>query len=105
MSFREQLDDDLDIFFDSNEFAQGIIYSGVSIQAIVDFNLDLNYSGSDVYEYAQITLRTKDISNKPKFGDAVSIDAQVYIVENIVESDENIQIVNCRRNESVRFRG
>jgi hypothetical protein len=103
MSFKDQLALDLSIFFNTDEFAEEIVYNTKVIKAIVKTVANLSIEGNNILERLNVLIKREDVAN-PVFGDSIVINSVIYTVENIIFGNMVVWKVTCRRSESVRFR-
>jgi len=106
-TFKAQLQDDLDVFFDTDAFATAVVYTpvgggdAVTIPAVIDYgdgSLDYGKSGSGdtwsvtcakgtrpdfdrgrVRDVAVVTIKASDVSD-PQYRDTILIDGEVWTV-------------------------
>lgn len=94
---------DMDIFFNTSEFAEEVVYGSQTIHAVVDFLSDLGADGANVSKTILIYIRKSDVS-APKADDFLLVGGTPYSVEFIVKGDDLTWQVQARRDERVRFR-
>ena len=94
MDFKAQLQSDLDIFLNSDEFAQVVTIDGKSVKALFDEDHELvsedyeNGSNANISTFIPaITVKSGDTAGV-KNGDTVTVDGKTYqIVEKAEEGD------------------
>lgn len=105
MSFKDQLVNDLAIFFNTSEFANEVVYQdnigSKTIIAVVMPRNDLKYDSNDVKEECMFLVKHSDIA-QPKNGDKIVYDSAVYRVDQILRGNGYSWELLARRNESVR---
>ena len=105
MGLRDQFDDDiLSIFFNADEFAEPIVYNSSVILAIIDYLGNLEISGTDSEQEADLIIKKESVES-PRFGDLVVFDSQNWTVKNVLEGAEDVWKIRVRRDERVKFRG
>lgn len=77
-TFKEQMLDDLDVFFDTTAFAENIVYNGQSLVAIVSDPEEV--PGSVQFGHEEpgvmkktVCVRKSDLASAPREGDEVSL--------------------------------
>ncbi len=109
-AFKDQLTSDLDVFFNTDEFAEAVTYtpsggSAVSISAIVDRADGSRREGglSSLQYEAMIQVKASDLVARPKYRDKVTIDGIDYVVmEQGVTGDGYVWTVPLRAKETVK---
>jgi len=83
MNFKQQMAEDLKIFYNADEFAIAVLYNGVTIQA-------LNVDDMEVSDTEQFVLSfiSSDVANISQ-GSQMSIDDIVYEVSNFDFKDNS----------------
>jgi hypothetical protein len=93
MALRDYLDDDLDIFIDSDEFATSHTINGTVVNAVIDDDLcqERQQSLNDVEGYFPATISYHIAATfftvKPKPNSIQTFDGKPYRVGNITEDD------------------
>lgn len=103
-AFREQLVNDLDVFFNVDEFAQEVVYinAAKTIKAIVTPLADPEIKTTGSAARAEVVIKRLDIPT-PKPMDEISIDGQVWIVELATQADEYTHYLRVRSKEGVVY--
>lgn len=83
MSFKEMMADDLDVFYNADEFAVTATYKGVDISVI--FLEDIEVSSS---EQKVISAKTSDVAGLSS-GDSIIVDGIDYEVSNFDDKDSS----------------
>lgn len=105
MGFKDVLFSDLDVFFNTEEFADEIIYvsqntqTQYTIPAIIDFVGDPDIAGFKKAIYAEALIRLDQIP-EPRNQDTCWIDGNEWRVEKLIESDYHVARLLIRRKES-----
>ena len=89
MTFKSQMTDDLSVFYNTDEFAETVTYSGTEIPAIVDY-FDRTVVGPSGGKRKETRIRVKvsDVAS-PAYRDAVTIRSQaLYVLD---DSDAAIE--------------
>ena len=108
MSFKTQIATDLDVFLDTDEFAQEITYAGGTVNAIVILD-DLTPELGAASNQGLIYIKISDLSSAPSYRDSVVTDGATWKVFQD-ESDaayyvsEGMYVVNIYKDERVRIR-
>jgi len=102
MSFKIQMQVDLAVFFNSDEFAREIIYKGLLVLAIVNYFRNLDITSSDLAARAEIIVKREHIPN-PRNMDFVFFDSLSWNVEAIESGDELTWHILVRRAETIVF--
>lgn len=104
VSFKDRIKQDLDTFFNTNEFAEEIVYVTGSkvIPAIVDYVGDPELSGVNSSTQASITVKKSDVPNIEVMHE-FNFDEHLWIVDRIVQGDGYTMNFFVRRKEGVRF--
>ena len=95
MTFNTQLTTDLSVFFNTDEFAQSVIYAGSAIDALVTFDENLNEAGS---AHGNLVIKVSDVPG-PNYRDAVVIGSDTWYVRRIIYGDGKVWKVEIYRDE------
>lgn len=101
--FKDRVKQELDVFFNLDEFAEEIVYGSSVIRAVVDFAENLKMDGSSATQEATIQVKKDDVSD-PSFGDLVVFSGKNWSVERVTSGDDETWTIAIRRDERVRFR-
>jgi len=105
MTLRNSLTNDLDgIFFNLNDFAEEIIYNGITINAVIDRGQDLTFEAESAYAPAKVWVKKKDFETTklpelPKRNDIINFDNLVWRVDDIVFHENHVFELFARVNE------
>lgn len=104
MSLKDDMEDDLDDFFDTDEFAEEIVYvtGAKTISAIIDYTGDPEMSGVNSSTQASITVKKSDVPDIEVMHE-FNFDGHLWIVDRIVQGDRYTMNMIVRRKEGVRF--
>lgn len=103
MDFKSILNNDLDIFINTNEFAEKILIDGIEINAVVSSTISeenkfkLGNQGSYGYGQAlyinqqEVIFKTESIEHKFKQGDRIDFNGELY---EIVLAEEALGITS-----------
>jgi hypothetical protein len=94
MSFKDDIEADLDVFFDTDEFASTHLVNGVSMEIVIDNDLikerqaKSTNSPNGVYE-GEILFHVKAsaFGEKPAISQVVNLDGDIYRVSDAQEDD------------------
>ena len=103
MNFKERIKQDLNTFFNIDEFSEEIVYKSAVVRAIVDFSGNLELDDSNASQMAQIQVLKDDVP-EPQFGDLVVFQGKNWTMERVISGDDETWILAIRRDERVRFR-
>lgn len=103
MSFKEQLDNDLDIFFNSDEFAEEVVFvsseSGtMNVKVIIEYLQDLEISSDGNHQSAIVYMKRTDLN--PNYMDKIYINAKEWKIEQIQENN-NVAKLLIRTKERI----
>lgn len=101
--FKDRVKQELNVFFNLDEFAEEIVYGSSVIRAVVDFVENLKMDGSNVMQEGMIQIKKDDVPD-PAFGDLVVFGGKNWIVERVTLGDDETWTIAIRRDERVRFR-
>lgn len=97
-----------DVFFDTDEFAQSVTYNGTSIDALVEYGVDLTQSFNDGWQKSGASLVTIEVKASdvpsPAYQDAVIIGATTYAVSNVKSGDGYTWMLELITDERPRLR-
>lgn len=103
MTLKTDITADLDdVFFDTDEFAEEITYNGASINAIVEYGVNLTH-GETAAAQAQILVKKADVS-APQPRDTVVIGSTTYTVQSTLKGDGYTWTLNLVTNSRPRIR-
>jgi hypothetical protein len=101
MAFSDMITTDLDVFFNTSEFAQSVTYAGATITAIVDYGKTFSHAGS-VVNGAMLTVKVSDVA-APDYYDAITINGvswKVFQEESTeIKGDGHVWEIPIYRNE------
>jgi len=86
MTLKSYLTGDLDTFYNTDELADTVIYSGEEITAVLDYEEDLGDEGASKEAGALLRIRVSDVSN-PAYRDTVVIGSTTWTVMKVVSGD------------------
>lgn len=91
MSLKEQLAQDADVFLNTSEFAEPLLYNGASIQAVLERGLEFapgnTFTGEGQSARAELQVAVMDVPS-PKPQDIVETDDGIcWQVARILDSD------------------
>lgn len=94
MTLKEQMEADLEVFFNPDEFGQTVTYDNgtdpaADILAVVDFDREGRYHA----DYALIYLKASDVE-RPKYRDKITIDGRVWRVMRDEKDGLNVWLIN-----------
>lgn len=93
MSLREQMQADLDLFFDTSELAVELDFNGVPIPAVPARSYQAQAGQEQSPEHGVFVqrvsyqIREQDLDPEPVIGEEVTLDGQYWIVEEIGPRD------------------
>lgn len=102
MSLKDDMKDDLDVFFNTDEFAQSIKYNNNTISALVRKGEIPAVAKGGVAYKAKIEIKKTDVPN-PKIHDVFIIDEESWLVEGIEASDGYIWRLRLRKDEAAKY--
>ena len=94
MTFKGMLDSDMDIFFNTDEFAETAEYRyqdaepPTSISVLTDFQADLETTSIGQRATGFIFCRKDQLADEPKFKDTVTVFSKKWIVDKVVQSGD-----------------
>lgn len=103
MSLKDDLEQDLDMFFNLDEFAMQVNYISREsatqkiVVAIWDYRDDRKEQTDTSYIFATLILRRGSLDSSPKYGDIVEFDSEEWLVIRLVSSDSYVDYVEIRR--------
>ena len=77
MTLKEVMTSDLSVFFNTDEFADSITIGGQTVDALVDFNIDI--FGLDAVK-GEVMVPVASLSSPPSYRSAVVISGTTYYV-------------------------
>ena len=89
---------DLSIFFNTDEFATAITYAGSSVNAIVDYDENLNENLGSALAEATLLVKVGDVAS-PAYRDAVIIDSVTWVTREIISGDKDVWKLKIQRDE------
>lgn len=105
MSFKNNIENDLGIFFNTDEFAEEIVYlshgeqDDIVINGIVEYFDDLQLSTSGNYRRAILFIKKENVSSQHM--DRVWINSVEWKVEKIEQEDNQVTKLHIRCKESI----
>ena len=109
MTLKTQMDNDLNIFFDKDEFADSATYlpktgGPVVIDVIIDLLDDLDHAGIEGQKSAVIFWLKRTQIADPKFKDEIIHNAVSWVVERVaLGGDGRIWQIECRKDSRARI--
>lgn len=104
MSFKENIINDIDIFMNSEEFAEEGTYNGQPITLIPEIGEQPGkgnfYTNEGLAEIAYFWVKVSDVK-KPKANDAIVHDGLTWRVARIVETSDGMHLIEATRKEAV----
>lgn len=103
MGFKEQVNKDLDVFVNFDEFAGVHLINGQEIEAVIDGDeargrlrqpVEVYHSAAGIYQ-SELTLfiRTADMPDRPVPGQHFNLDGRLFLVKSCTESMGLITLV------------
>ena len=95
MTFKDQLEEDLDVFFNTEEFAETVAYtpSGeggpMDIPALVDFDENPEDMGANVRSSGRITVKAADVP-APGYRDAFVRGGKIFTIVRVLRGDGRV---------------
>ena len=102
MSLKNNIKNDLDIFFNTGEFAQEISVNSSTIKAIFKDKSDVVFRDELHTNVPTVVIKREDSQNI-KAGDIVSVDNKEYIINYIQHKDSYISELYLSEDERNRF--
>lgn len=102
MTLKEDMLDDVGIFFNEEEFAEKILYNGISILAIPEIGEENNRNIHDInktYKNAVFVIKSEDVP-EPGVGDNVIYNDVEYTFADILEKQTGIYRLRFINGES-----
>ena len=100
MGFKDQVNADLDVFLNLDEFAETHNVDGRQVKCIIDLdNLqkfrvnqrEINYQG--VYgSYKTLFVKAADLPSRPVVGQRLRVDGELYLVTQCSETDGMLEV-------------
>jgi hypothetical protein len=111
MSLHDDLESDLDLIFDEDDFAEFVGYTSreigeqVLVRAIIDYGQIPNPdSGNTNASHAIVHIPRIDLAADPKNGDFVEIDSVEWSVIRQISSDKLVVRLELRRDVRNRYK-
>jgi hypothetical protein len=82
MSFKKQLESDIDVFYDTDEFGVTALYNGAEISVIFTDQFEVQSE-----QHKMITVRSVDVPNIT-LGETLEINGITYTIDNFEFKDE-----------------
>lgn len=102
MTLKDQMNDDVSVFLNTEEFAKTVTYNGAEIKAVVVLEVDRDkgntFSNRGQSARAVISVACADVVS-PQQGDRIIGDYD-WQVARILETDEAMHKLECIANES-----
>ena len=100
MTFKSQMETDLDVFFDEEHFAESVTYNGEEILAVVDYGEDLDeVTGNETNRVADtVMIKASDVA-APAYRDTVVIGDYTYTVLRRKSGDGDMWTLELSRDE------
>lgn len=104
MTFKESLVNDLSkVFINTNEFADTHNINGVDVDCVVDKDLTdgsksraLDYSREGIFLKQVLLFVKKEDIDKPVEGERLTLDSEMYLVDNVSENNGLLEILLSR---------
>lgn len=103
MTFKEMLNDDLDIFFNEDEFAESAEYryedagTPATVTVIQDAQKNLETGNMGQKAVAVFALRRDQLTRRPLFKDTITVLEEKWMVEQVLGEDSVSYLVQARR--------
>lgn len=105
MTLKEDMVEDLDMFFNLDEFAETITYNGVEIPAVVDFGEHPYEHGDALRDRAVIYVKVSDVA-APDYQDAVTIRGDAWTVRKVPDGHDGATwLIEVARNIRPTLKG
>jgi hypothetical protein len=96
MTLKSQIQDDISLFFDLDEFAEEHEVNGETVSCIWDQDLSTERSKGDrnmgVFIHAPVLFVPLASLSKPRIGERMTVDGEYYTVTNVVDSEGILEI-------------
>lgn len=87
MNFKEHLASDMDVFLNTDECAETVVYNGVGIRGVFDPGLGPSRATEAVEDLARLWVSRQDVEN-PSYRDVVVIGADSWRVSYVITGDD-----------------
>lgn len=98
MALKDNLASDMSIFFNTDEFAEDVLYGSNTVKAIINRGVQPKIDTITSADYSQVLVRKSQVSS-PKIHDIVVFDDVAWVVENIQQLDQHSFLLTCHANE------
>lgn len=94
MNFKDMLDEDMDLFFNTDDFAEVAEYryqdtgDPISIHVLPDFQANLETTPIGQRATGNIFCRKDQLTEEPKFKDTITLFGKKWTVENVIQSGD-----------------
>lgn len=103
MTLKTDMTDDLDVFFDTDEFAETITYNSTSISAVVEYGEKFDERSGLVVATAEIEVKVSDVAD-PADDDTAVIGSNTWYYDRILSGDGYVWKLQFVRDRRLTFR-
>jgi len=87
MTLKAQIESDLPVFFNTDEFASSVVYNGNTGTGILTKQQDLAQSETGQSQFATLTIRKSFVAD-PTIYDTIVVDGITWRVNTVLKSDD-----------------
>jgi hypothetical protein len=102
MTFATDINSDLSVFFNTDEFAEEVTYAGTDINALIYYGERLDERSGALVSTCTLSIQVSDVTT-PAYRDTVVIGSATWTVTKINNGDANIWEITAEKDERPRW--